>query len=136
MRGAQRNRTLLLPEAPIDETDLEKLEEVAGQYLQEAKKQAAESDPAPADKLVFDTFDAIARNYFEHRIRKAQRLAGATAGVSTASPLARPSCLACGATMSLVSIEPNQDGFDLRSFKCPKCDSTEQMVIQYKLDGC
>jgi transposase-like protein len=39
-----------------------------------------------------------------------------------------PRCPKCGAMMSLRIIEPERQGFDLRTFECPKCYDTETFV--------
>jgi DNA-directed RNA polymerase subunit M/transcription elongation factor TFIIS len=39
-----------------------------------------------------------------------------------------PRCPKCGEMMALRLIEPERPGFDLRTFECPKCMSTETLV--------
>jgi hypothetical protein len=40
-------------------------------------------------------------------------------------------CTECGASVRLVCIEPAKPGFDLRTFKCSKCDNVDQYVVAY-----
>ena len=40
-----------------------------------------------------------------------------------------PLCFTCSAQMLLQMIAPAKTGFDLRTFKCPKCDVSESFVI-------
>ena len=44
----------------------------------------------------------------------------------------RPACPECPAQMYLSRIEPEQPGFDLRTFECPRCQHVETAVVQFK----
>ena len=42
----------------------------------------------------------------------------------------RPRCPKCAKQMYLAHMEPNQPGFDLRTFECPSCEHSESIVIK------
>jgi hypothetical protein len=48
------------------------------------------------------------------------------------TPDSRPSCVLCSTRMGLVLIQPDQPGFDLRTFECPRCNVSKEMVIQFR----
>jgi hypothetical protein len=41
----------------------------------------------------------------------------------------RPPCPKCGTTMMLARIEPEEPGFDLRTFECPACGALDTRII-------
>ncbi len=43
----------------------------------------------------------------------------------------RPPCSECGAKMWLTRIEPDRPGYEIRTFACTKCGSTETVVAKY-----
>jgi hypothetical protein len=49
-----------------DDASLLKLQEQAAEYVREARR----SDPSEPNELISIVVDAVARNYFEHTIRK------------------------------------------------------------------
>lgn len=55
-----------------DDASLKKLEEEAAQYVREARLR----DASEADELVSTVVEAVARNYFQHALRKQRRRAG------------------------------------------------------------
>ena len=121
-RSRARTRLALIAPIPTGLTLMD-LEHQSADILREA-------DHADSDELLSEALDAVARKYFAHGIHRAHQ----EADNSIPSPLARPSCLHCGIVMSLILIEPDQDGFDLRTFKCPTCNGAEKIIIQYKPD--
>jgi DNA-directed RNA polymerase subunit M/transcription elongation factor TFIIS len=44
----------------------------------------------------------------------------------------RPECPECSALMYLAVIEPGRPGFDLRTFKCPRCQQVESVVAAFQ----
>jgi hypothetical protein len=38
-------------------------------------------------------------------------------------------CSKCGKPMRLSCIEPSSPGYDLRTFECEKCDSSERVTL-------
>jgi hypothetical protein len=54
-----------------DDASLKKLEEEAAQYVREAKRR----DATEGDELVSTVVEAVARNYFQHALRKQRRRA-------------------------------------------------------------
>jgi rubredoxin len=48
---------------------------------------------------------------------------------------ARPQCPECKTQktqMYLARITPDEPGFDLRTFECPRCQHVETVVVEYK----
>ncbi len=45
---------------------------------------------------------------------------------------ARPDCPQCAAQMYLARIEPEEPGYDLRTFECPRCQHIETIVVQFR----
>jgi hypothetical protein len=43
-------------------------------------------------------------------------------GLIPLTPIERPGCPECKTTMALTRRTPGRDGFELRSFYCPKCE--------------
>ena len=41
----------------------------------------------------------------------------------------RPACPKCSARMVLVRITASEQGFELRSFECPKCEHSQDWVF-------
>jgi hypothetical protein len=44
---------------------------------------------------------------------------------------ARPGCPECSALMCLALVEPEQPGFDLRTFECPRCQHVGTVVVKF-----
>jgi hypothetical protein len=66
-RESARARERLQLATPIcDDASLSKLEEQAAEYIREAKRR----DPLKPDELISTVVDAVARNYFQHTLRK------------------------------------------------------------------
>jgi hypothetical protein len=42
----------------------------------------------------------------------------------------RPACPRCRAQMMLARIMPQNVGFDLRTFECPKCDHVHEVMVE------
>ena len=42
----------------------------------------------------------------------------------------RPPCPKCKATMMLARITPGASRFDIRTFECPACELTHQLVVE------
>jgi hypothetical protein len=47
----------------------------------------------------------------------------------------RPLCKDCNIPMWLVSIEPEREGHDARTFECPRCQEAIVEVIKYNADA-
>jgi hypothetical protein len=45
---------------------------------------------------------------------------------------ARPQCQMCAAQMYLERITLAEPGFDLRTFKCPRCQHVETAVVKFE----
>lgn len=45
-------------------------------------------------------------------------------------PIERLLCPRCGTPMDLSRVEPDEPGFDLRIFECPKCQHSESFVVK------
>ena len=43
-----------------------------------------------------------------------------------------PECPKCGGRMWLARIEPEEPGYDRRTFECPECDHSLVQVVKYK----
>jgi ribosomal protein S27AE len=44
---------------------------------------------------------------------------------------ARPECPKCAAQMYLARIDPDEPGFDRRTFECPRCQHVEIAVVRF-----
>jgi hypothetical protein len=44
----------------------------------------------------------------------------------------RPQCPTCGARMWIARIEPDEPGYDRRTFECPECDRELVEVVKYR----
>jgi len=47
----------------------------------------------------------------------------------------RPACPKCRAHMILARIMPARVGFDIRTFKCPKCDDVHEVMVETNAFG-
>jgi DNA-directed RNA polymerase subunit M/transcription elongation factor TFIIS len=47
---------------------------------------------------------------------------------ATTNVMAQRACPKCSATMMLARIEPEQPGYDLRTFECRSCGQTESVI--------
>jgi DNA-directed RNA polymerase subunit M/transcription elongation factor TFIIS len=45
-------------------------------------------------------------------------------------PIERLLCPRCGTQLILSRVEPDEPGFDLRTFQCPKCQHSESFVVK------
>ena len=43
----------------------------------------------------------------------------------------QPSCPSCTALMRLVEITPEKEGYDRRTFECPKCKHSHIVVVRF-----
>jgi hypothetical protein len=43
----------------------------------------------------------------------------------------RPDCPDCTVPMYLARVSPEKPGYDLRTFECPRCQSTLKTVMKY-----
>jgi hypothetical protein len=43
----------------------------------------------------------------------------------------RPPCEKCGNSTLLARIEPDEPGYDRRTFECPVCDHSQSTIIKY-----
>jgi hypothetical protein len=46
-----------------------------------------------------------------------------------------PSCPECNTRMSLIRIEPDKPGVDLRVFECRMCSNVEQFIVEFLTPG-
>lgn len=46
--------------------------------------------------------------------------------------LSQPTCPRCGARMWLARIEPDEPGYDKRTFECPPCEETVCEIVKYR----
>jgi hypothetical protein len=45
-------------------------------------------------------------------------------------PIERLPCPRCGTLVGLSSIEPDEPGFELLTFECPRCQHSESFVVK------
>jgi hypothetical protein len=43
-----------------------------------------------------------------------------------------PHCIQCGSLMWLARISPDKPHYDRRTFECPVCNHSEEVVVEYK----
>jgi len=51
---------------------------------------------------------------------------------SYSASIVRPPCPECSTMMHLARIEPVAPGHDKRTFKCPRCEHSETVIVKFK----